>query len=104
MLSVFTRSNLSAEASVALLAVVLQQGSPTTCHEPVLVEANIHLSSHNGRRLLATQSPYFHYSVIQTLTFSRYIRDITFPIKVHLVKAMIFPVVVYGCELDHKEG
>ena len=25
-------------------------------------------------------------------------RDITFPIKVHLVKAMVFPVVVYGCE------
>ena len=25
-------------------------------------------------------------------------RDITFPIKVHLVKAMVFPVVMYGCE------
>ena len=25
-------------------------------------------------------------------------RDITFPAKVHLVKAMIFPVVTYGCE------
>ena len=25
-------------------------------------------------------------------------RDITFPTKVHLVKAMIFPVVMYGCE------
>ena len=25
-------------------------------------------------------------------------RDITLPIKVHLVKAMIFPVVKYGCE------
>ena len=24
-------------------------------------------------------------------------RDITLPIKVHLVKSMIFPVVVYGC-------
>ena len=24
--------------------------------------------------------------------------------KVHLVKAIIFPVVMYGCELDHKEG
>ena len=23
-------------------------------------------------------------------------RDITFPIKVHLVKAMVFPVVMYG--------
>ena len=26
------------------------------------------------------------------------IRDITFPIKVHLVKATVFPVVMYGCE------
>ena len=25
-------------------------------------------------------------------------RDITLPIKVSLVKAMVFPVVIYGCE------
>ena len=25
-------------------------------------------------------------------------RDITLPIKVHVVKAMVFPVVMYGCE------
>jgi len=25
-------------------------------------------------------------------------RDITLPIKVHLVKAMVFPLVMYGCE------
>ena len=25
-------------------------------------------------------------------------RDITLPTKVHLVKAMVFPVVMYGCE------
>ena len=25
-------------------------------------------------------------------------RDITLPAKVHLVKAMVFPVVMYGCE------
>ena len=25
-------------------------------------------------------------------------RDITFPTKFHLVKAMVFPVVMYGCE------
>ena len=24
--------------------------------------------------------------------------DITLPVKVHLVKAMVFPVVMYGCE------
>ena len=31
-------------------------------------------------------------------------RDITLPTKVHLVKAMVLPVVMYGCELDYKEG
>ena len=25
-------------------------------------------------------------------------RDITLPTKVHLVKAMVFPVVMYGCQ------
>ena len=25
-------------------------------------------------------------------------RDVTLPTKVHLIKAMVFPVVVYGCE------
>ena len=31
-------------------------------------------------------------------------RDITLPTKVCLVKAMVFPVVMYGCELDYKES
>ena len=30
-------------------------------------------------------------------------RDITLPTKVYIVKSMVFPVVMYGCELDHKE-
>ena len=31
-------------------------------------------------------------------------RDITLVTKVHLVKAMAFPVFMYRCELEHKEG
>ena len=31
-------------------------------------------------------------------------RDITLPTKVRLVKAMVFPVVMYECEFDRKEG
>ena len=31
-------------------------------------------------------------------------RDITLPTKVHLVKAMVFPVVMHECELDYKES
>ena len=31
-------------------------------------------------------------------------RDIALPAKACIVKAMVFPVVTYGCEWDHKEG
>ena len=31
-------------------------------------------------------------------------RDITLPTKVRLVKAMVYPVVMCGCELDCEEG
>ena len=31
-------------------------------------------------------------------------RDITLPTKVRLVKAVVFPVVIYRCELDYKES
>ena len=31
-------------------------------------------------------------------------RDINLPTKVRLVKAMVLPVVMYGCELAHKES
>ena len=31
-------------------------------------------------------------------------RDITLPTKVCLVKAMVFPMVTYGCELDCEES
>ena len=31
-------------------------------------------------------------------------RDITLPAKVRIVKAMVFPVVMYRYELPHKEG
>ena len=31
-------------------------------------------------------------------------KDITLQTKVHLVKAMVFPVIMYGYELDYKES
>ena len=31
-------------------------------------------------------------------------RDITLPTKVHLVKAKVFPIAIYGYELDYKES
>ena len=30
-------------------------------------------------------------------------RDVTLPTKVCIVKAMVYPVVMCGCELDNKE-
>ena len=31
-------------------------------------------------------------------------KDITLPTKVHPIKATVFQVVMYGCELDYKES
>ena len=31
-------------------------------------------------------------------------RDITLLTKVNIIKAMVFPLVMHGCELDYKEG
>ena len=31
-------------------------------------------------------------------------RDVILPTKVYIVKCVVFPVVMYRCELDHKEG
>ena len=32
------------------------------------------------------------------------IKDITLQTKLHIVKALVFPVVMHGCEMDHNEG
>ena len=54
--------------------------------------------SHETKRLLGRK-------VMTNLDSIFKSRDITFPTKVHLVKAMVFPVVMYGCEkLDYKES
>ena len=48
--------------------------------------------SHEIRRLLLGRK------VMTNLDSILKSRDITLPTKVHLVKAMVFPVVMYGCE------
>ena len=47
--------------------------------------------SHEIKRLLLLGRKAMTNSILKS-------RDITLPTKVHLVKAMIFPVVTYGCE------
>ena len=39
-----------------------------------------------------------HHKVTEIYYMPCFSRDITLPTKVHLVKAMVFPVVMYGCE------
>ena len=58
-------------------------------------------SSHEiKRRLLLVRN------VMTNLDSTLKSRDITLPTKVHLVKAMVFPVVMYGCESwqEYTEG
>ena len=49
--------------------------------------------SHEIKRCLLLES-----KVMTNLDSILKSRDIAFPTKVHLVKAMVFPVVMYGCE------
>ena len=50
-------------------------------------------SSHKIKRclLLGRKAMTNLYNVLKS-------RDVTLPTKVHLVKAMVFPIVMYGCE------
>ena len=56
------------------------------------ITADGYCSHEIKRRLL------FGRKVMTNLDSILKIRDITLPTKVHLVKAMVFPVVMYGCE------
>ena len=55
--------------------------------------------SHEIKRCL-----FLRKKVMTNLDSTLKIRNITLPTKVCLVKAMVFPVVMYGCELDCEES
>ena len=66
-------------------------GRITTSENPLLSKSNktqTKLSKNNFQRTLR----------INNLARILKSRDITLPTKVHLVKAMVFPIVMYGCE------
>ena len=65
-------------------------GSKITAHGDCSHEIKRHL-------LLGRKAMINLYSVVKS-------RDITLLTKVYIVKAMVFPVIIYGCELDHKES
>ena len=56
------------------------------------ITANVDCSHETKRRLLLGRK------VMTNLDSKFKSRDITLPTKVHLVKAMVFPLVTYGCE------
>ena len=56
------------------------------------ITADVNCSHEIKRRLLLGRN------VMTNLDSILKSRDITLPTKVHLVKAMVFPVVMYGCE------
>ena len=43
-------------------------------------------------------NPSYIFKMIRQFYVSSFLKDITLPTKVHLVKAMVFPVVFYGCK------
>ena len=57
------------------------------------ITADVDCSHETKRRLL------FGRKVMTILDSIFKSRDITLPTKIHLVKAMVFPVVMYGCEI-----
>ena len=59
-------------------------GSKITADGDCSLETKIHLLL--GRKVMTSLD-----SILKS-------RDITLPTKIHLVKAMVFPVVMYGCE------
>ena len=61
-------------------------------HTPLEITADGDCSCEIKRRLLLGRK------VMTNLDSVFKSRDITLPTKVHLVKAMVFPVVMYGCE------
>ena len=71
-------------------------GEKETVTEFLLLGSNITADgdcSHEIKRFLLLQR-----KVMTNLDSMLKSRDITLPAKVHLVKAMVFPVVMYGCE------
>ena len=69
-------------------------GSPAREETYILILKKLRNSqwSFSGRRLLLGRK------VMTNLDSTLKTRDITLPTKVHLVKAKVFPVVMYGCE------
>ena len=72
------------EETVEIVSDFILGGSKTTADDDCSHEIKRHLLL--GRKVMTNLD-----SILKS-------RDITLPRKVHLVKAIVFPVVMYGCE------
>ena len=72
--------------TVETVSVFILGGSKITADGDCSHEIKRHLFYILGRKVMTNLD-----SILKS-------RDITLPPKVHLVKAMVFPVVIYGCE------
>ena len=70
--------------TVGIVADFILEGSKMTADDDCSHEIRRHLLL--GRKVMTNLDSIFKS------------RDMTLPTKVHLVKAMVFPVVMYGCE------
>ena len=70
--------------TVETLSDLILLGSKVTANDDCSHEIKRHLLL--GRKVMSNID-----SILKS-------RDVTLPTKVHLVKAMVFPVVMYGCE------
>ena len=89
------------------IASVMLSNHLTLCHLLILLPSlfpRIRVFS-NESALCIRWPEYWNFNFIMTnLDSILKSRDITLPTKVCLVKAMVFPMVMYGCELDCEEG
>ena len=79
---------------IFLLALINGGTSRLSCFTQYI----IHFSSHASLRFLMSSSSSCQRKAMTNLDSILRSRDITLSTKVHLVKAMVFPVVMYGCE------
>ena len=79
-------------------AQVQTQGQEDLLQKEMAKHSSILLGESHGQRSLAGHSPRGHKEsdTAERLTLS--LSHFTLPAKVRLVKAMVFPVVLYGCE------
>ena len=68
----------------------MQEGSLFSTPSPVFTACRLLDRSHSDWCEM--------YLIVVLICISLIMSDITLPAKVHLVKAMFFPVVIYGCE------